>query len=280
MQPEQIIQEALDEIQIQHDIEILFAVESGSRAWGFPSTDSDYDVRFVYYRPAEYYYSITRRELFLDRSNAFSVLPENSFLASLDFKLYDFSGWDLIKTFGLIAKGNQQVNEWAESPIVYRGTEFLNDSKFRSLLKQQFDPISAVYHYKSMAKADFVDWSAPMSLKKMMYFMRAILCVYYIQHTNNNPPVCMDRLVKAEAYPKWGVPSIHLLWEQLLNSKLNAVESVQRKWSEFKGWEALMCLAENIAVERPSVRDYENRVVICQQELYSMRRYCRSRYGI
>ena len=31
----------LERIEKENDVKILFAVESGSRAWGFPSKDSD-----------------------------------------------------------------------------------------------------------------------------------------------------------------------------------------------------------------------------------------------
>ena len=43
-----LIIQKLKEIEQTENIRILHAVESGSRAWGFPSPDSDYDVRFIY----------------------------------------------------------------------------------------------------------------------------------------------------------------------------------------------------------------------------------------
>lgn len=44
------IQEQLRRIEEAENIKILLSVESGSRAWGFASPDSDYDVRFIYIR--------------------------------------------------------------------------------------------------------------------------------------------------------------------------------------------------------------------------------------
>ena len=49
------IMKKLDEIEKTEEVRILLAVESGSRAWGFASTDSDYDVRFIYFRPEDEY---------------------------------------------------------------------------------------------------------------------------------------------------------------------------------------------------------------------------------
>ena len=49
------IQAKLLEIEKKEQVKVLFAVESGSRAWGFASPDSDYDVRFVYIRKQEDY---------------------------------------------------------------------------------------------------------------------------------------------------------------------------------------------------------------------------------
>ena len=48
-----IISSELQELEATEEIQILFAVESGGRAWGFASPDSDYDVRIVYaHKPA------------------------------------------------------------------------------------------------------------------------------------------------------------------------------------------------------------------------------------
>lgn len=60
----------LDEIPRSEDVQILYACESGSRAWGFASRDSDFDVRFIYLRKKEWYLSID-----LDRKPDVIELP-------------------------------------------------------------------------------------------------------------------------------------------------------------------------------------------------------------
>lgn len=52
---QEIIPAKLKEIEARENIRVIHCVESGSRAWGFASPDSDYDVRFIYVRPIEYY---------------------------------------------------------------------------------------------------------------------------------------------------------------------------------------------------------------------------------
>lgn len=53
----QILKRLTEIEQLEH-VKILYAVESGSRAWGFASTNSDYDIRFIYMHPLEWYLSL------------------------------------------------------------------------------------------------------------------------------------------------------------------------------------------------------------------------------
>ena len=104
-----LIIQKLKEIEKTENIRILHAVESGSRAWGFPSSDSDYDVRFIYVRPPEFY-------LKLEKTRDVIELPINDML--------DINGWDLKKTLQLLHSSNPTLFEWMSSPIVYRQTEY------------------------------------------------------------------------------------------------------------------------------------------------------------
>ena len=87
------IKEQLRRIEDAENIKILLAVESGSRAWGFASPDSDYDVRFVYIRSLEDY-------LRLDAIRDVIELPIDDVL--------DINGWDLQKTLRLLHKWNRK----------------------------------------------------------------------------------------------------------------------------------------------------------------------------
>lgn len=129
------IQEQIRRIEESENIKILLAVESGSRAWGFASPDSDYDVRFVYIRRPEDY-------LRLDAIRDVIELPIDDIL--------DINGWDLQKTLRLLYKSNPTLFEWFSSPIVYQETEFAD--KLRDLMMHYFSSKKTLYHYISMAE--------------------------------------------------------------------------------------------------------------------------------
>ena len=93
----------LTRIEQAYDCEVLLAVESGSRAWGFQSRDSDYDVRFVYVHRPEWYLSV---DLDLRRDVIEKPITDE----------LDISGWDIRKTLRLFAKSNPPLLEWLGSP--------------------------------------------------------------------------------------------------------------------------------------------------------------------
>src|SRR3954464_10534874 len=99
------IEEALGAIERECGVRILYACESGSRAWGFPSPDSDYDVRIIYIHPPDWYLSIDDKKDTLE-------LPINDEL--------DISGWELRKALRMMRKSNAVIYEWLQSPIVYQ----------------------------------------------------------------------------------------------------------------------------------------------------------------
>lgn len=99
------IQARLEQIERDEGARILFAIESGSRAWGFHSPDSDYDVRFVYVRPVDWHLGLRPKRDVIEYP--------------IDDEL-DLSGWDLGKALGLAIKSNAVIAEWLQSPIAYR----------------------------------------------------------------------------------------------------------------------------------------------------------------
>lgn len=90
------IERRLSAIEAEERVRVLMAVESGSRAWGFPSPDSDYDIRFIYVRPRDWYLSLSPGRDVIERP----IVDE-----------IDLNGWDIRKAFGLLLKSNAVVSE-------------------------------------------------------------------------------------------------------------------------------------------------------------------------
>ena len=131
----------LTQIEKTENVRILMAVESGSRAWGFASPDSDYDVRFIYVRPKDEY-------LRLEKCRDVIELPLSNEL--------DINGWDLSKTLQLMHKSNPTLFEWFSSPIVYLETDFA--ARFKSIMGRYFSSKRGLYHYISMAAGNYREY--------------------------------------------------------------------------------------------------------------------------
>lgn len=181
------IKNKLKEIEDKENVRILHAVESGSRAWGFASPDSDYDVRFIYVRRKEDYLSIEE--------------PKDTIDWQLD-DVYDINGWDLKKALKQFAKGNATLYEWSGSPIVYRTTE--DWQKIREVSGQYFSEKAAVYHYYGTANNTFFDHlqGDTVRYKKYFYALRPLLAAEYIEKFHVEPPVLFDDLLKLEIDPE------------------------------------------------------------------------------
>ncbi len=180
----QAIHDALDAIERSHGVRVLYAAESGSRAWGFASPDSDYDVRFVYAHPREWYL-----KLFEPRDVIEQMLPGD----------LDVSGWDLRKSLRLLSKCNLAFNEWFDSPIVYRAVDdFARD--IRSAIGSCFEPARALHHYLGIARSTYGDHLSgdQVRLKKVFYFLRPILACRWVEHTLTQPPTMFSRLLETE----------------------------------------------------------------------------------
>lgn len=137
----EVILQKLQEIEQAEGVTILHAVESGSRAWGFPSPDSDYDVRFFYVRSTEYY-------LRLDRTRDVIERPIDEVL--------DINGWDLDKALRLLHASNPTLFEWSQSPIVYRTTELFQS--FLPTIRTCFSAKPGLWHYLSMAEGNYREY--------------------------------------------------------------------------------------------------------------------------
>ena len=178
-----VIEEKLREIEQRENVRILLAVESGSRAWGFSSPDSDYDVRFIYVRRMEDY-------LRLDRMRDVIELPVDDVL--------DVNGWDLDKTLRLLYRSNPGLFEWFSSPIIYRETEF--SASFRPVMNRYFSSQKGLYHYLSMAYNNGREYlkGDTVRAKKYFYVLRPVLACRWILEKNSPPPVLFSELMEAE----------------------------------------------------------------------------------
>ncbi|SJZ77993.1 nucleotidyltransferase domain-containing protein [Selenihalanaerobacter shriftii] len=180
---EEILSE-LKKIEEQEHVKILYAVESGSRAWGFPSKDSDYDVRFIYIRPVEWYLSIDKKRDVLE-------YPINNKL--------DISGWDLKKALSLFKKSNPAFIEWLSSPIVYI-EEYSTIDKLRELNNKYFSIKSSIYHYLNMARGNYKDYLQrdKVKIKKYFYVLRPILACQWLEANKTVAPMDFEELLETQ----------------------------------------------------------------------------------
>ncbi len=168
------IKEKLKEIETRHHVRVLYACESGSRAWGFPSTDSDYDVRFIYAFTANEYLGIDDIKDTID-------IPVNEVL--------DINGWDLRKALRLFSRSNAAVYEWLQSPIVYtQYGDFLPE--LTAMMGAYFSPRDGMHHYLGVARNAFHTLSGEeIKLKKYFYCLRSLLAAMWIADKQQVPPI-------------------------------------------------------------------------------------------
>lgn len=180
---ERQIEQKLYEIEEKEQVKVLYAVESGSRAWGFASPDSDYDVRFIYVRKKEDY---LRLEEFRD------VIEWQ-----LD-EVLDINGWDLKKALIQFHRGNATLFEWSNSPVVYKTTEKWKE--IYETARNYFSVKAAAYHYYGTANSTYHQYLTEerVNYKKYFYALRPLLAGQYIQENQCPPPVLFDDLMKMD----------------------------------------------------------------------------------
>ena len=171
----------LARIERERNVAVLYACESGSRAWGFASTNSDYDVRFVYVEKPEWFVQVDAGRDVIERP--------------LDDEL-DVSGWELRKTLGLLRKSNPTLLEWLDSPLVYR-SESGATARLRALAEAFYSPPAARNHYLSMARKNFRGYLQGESVrfKKYFYVLRPLLAVRWIDQGRGRPPMTFADLL-------------------------------------------------------------------------------------
>lgn len=177
------IRQKLQDIEAAEQVTILYAVESGSRAWGFASPDSDYDVRFIYVRPMEQYLML---------NEARDVIEWQ-----LDDVL-DINGWDLKKALKQFHRSNATLFEWSNSPIVYKTTALWE--QVYETAEAYFSVKAAAYHYYGTANSTYHQYLQEdiVNYKKYFYALRPLLAGQYIRRHECPPPVLFSDLLTAD----------------------------------------------------------------------------------
>lgn len=178
------ISSELDRIERQENVRIIFAIESGSRAWGFASPDSDFDVRFVYVRRQDWYLSLQPGRDVIE-------LP----LIGDD----DINGWDIRKALNLALKPNPVLLEWLASPIRYRWDTALC-TNIRHFTQSITHNSSCRHHYMRMADLQRGDGDK-IKLKRYFYALRAAMTLRWIETRQDLPPMNFHDLMEGVDIP-------------------------------------------------------------------------------
>jgi hypothetical protein len=164
----QDIRERLDEICADQAVRIPLAIESGSRAWGFPSPDSDYDARFIFVRRTDDYLALH---------------PPRDVIETPVGPIFDINGWDLRKALLLMLKGNAVVLEWLTSPFAYRVDPAFR-ADFLALAERAADRDAVIRHYYHLALATRRQYGADLGairLKKLFYMLRPLVARSWLE---------------------------------------------------------------------------------------------------
>lgn len=177
------IQQKLATIESEHNVCILYACELGSRAWGFEAPDSDFDVRFVYAHPQDWYLSVD-----VNQKRDVIELP-----ISDD---WDFSGWDIRKTLQLFQKSNTPLHEWLASPIVYSEQSAFVEP-LRQLARESYNPNAAHSHYVRRASKHYHSYLKDQSVrrKKYLYAVMPLLAAQWLELDRGIVPMSFEVLV-------------------------------------------------------------------------------------
>ncbi|MEV5003123.1 nucleotidyltransferase domain-containing protein [Nocardioides sp. LML1-1-1.1] len=175
-------------VAADHGVRVPWAIESGSRAWGFASPDSDYDCRFFFVRPVA----------------AYSALwPARDVIETPLEGLLDVNGWDLGKAIRLATAGNATVGEWLRSPWVYDGDPAFRD-ELLALVDRVVDPARLRRHYLHVGRAQWhraADGPATVVLKRVFYAVRPAVTLRWLDDHAGVPPMSLDELLDQADVP-------------------------------------------------------------------------------
>lgn len=183
-----VIIDQLKKIEYLEKIKILYAVESGSRGWGFESKDSDYDVRFIYVCPLERYLSIDEKRDVIE----YPVIDQ-----------LDISGWDIKKALNLFKNSNPPLYEWLNSPIIYL-EQGAFAQRLRDLMPIFYSPVSCLHHYLNMAKRNYMAYlrGKKVKVKKYFYVLRPIFACMWVERQKTISPMEFEKLLALQKLDK------------------------------------------------------------------------------
>lgn len=173
----------LQKTEDKFDVKILMAIESGSRAWGFASPNSDYDVRFIYVNKRDWYLAV-------DLEDKRDVI-EYPIVDDVDL-----NGWDVRKALRLFWKSNPAFVEWIQSPISYINHGFFRKESLK-LLPTIYSTEKGIYHYRSMAKTNYRGYLRDdiVPLKKYFYVLRPLLAIEWIEKYGTAAPIEFNKVL-------------------------------------------------------------------------------------
>jgi predicted nucleotidyltransferase len=209
------IQAKLDAAEREHGVKILYAVESGSRGWGFASYDSDFDVRFIYVHEPEWYLGVAPEEKRDVLELGIEMMPVGEL---------DINGWELRKALKLFHLSNPPLLEWLSSPCVYREVGQLA-ALLRNFAPSCTSPIRTWHHYRSlMEKSRVRYWEKKSSIKAWLYLLRPLLAMRWIELGKGVPPMRSDLLMDG------------VITEAALRKELDALVNAKRQGGESDGF--------------------------------------------
>jgi uncharacterized protein len=158
----------LKDCESKWNIDILFACEAGSRAWGTDSTESDRDLRFIYrHRDIRSYLSLKKPSEVIDYQNPI-----------------DAHGWDIFKAFQLASKSNPSLYEWVFSPMIYEDKNGFS-IRLKEIIIENYSSFAVAMHYLSLITRNLKEVSGKETLgkkqqKQLIQIVRAILVIHEI----------------------------------------------------------------------------------------------------
>ncbi len=205
----------LDAIRREHAVALPLVIESGSRAWGFPSPDSDYDCRFVFVRRPDDY---------------LTPWPKRDVIETPLTALLDVNGWELGKALKLLLKGNAVILEWLRSPIVYGG-DLQFRAGFLALAEEVSDRFRITHHYLHMGEREQRTRLAAgkeIALKRLFYVLRPAMVLRWLRlHEDANVPPMHFPTLAAEANLAAGLKTLidELLARKAVTNELGTGEA-------------------------------------------------------